>query len=49
MLTEVGFTVTNDCKFGFISNILTVGNFLNFFLFQFEEKQIPKVFVHFDF
>ena len=42
MLTEVEFTVTNECKFGFISNILTVGNFLIFFLFQFKEKKISR-------
>ena len=43
------FSFTTENKFGFISNIFTVGNFRSFFLFQIEEKKIAKVFVCFDF
>ena len=42
LLTEAMFSFTTENKFGFISNILTVRNFLNFFLFQIEEKKIPR-------
>ena len=42
MLPKVGFTVTNECKFGFISNILTGRNFLNFFYSNLKKKKFRR-------